>query len=165
MDCFSGVDRMKGQEQVINELNARLAEELTAINQYMVHAEICDNWGYERLHKLIEKRAIVEMKHAEKLIARIIFLEGMPIVSKLNQINIGADVEKQHRNDWAAENDAIKNYNHSIKVATDLGDNGTKELLDSILKDEEDHIDEIEAQLDQIQQMGIQNYLSEQTED
>jgi bacterioferritin len=163
MDCFSGVARMKGQEQVINELNARLAEELTAINQYMVHAEIDDNWGYERLHKLIEKRAIVEMKHAEKLIARIIFLEGMPVVSQLNQINIGSDVEKQHRSDWASENDAIKNYNRSIKVATDLADNGTKELLESILKDEEDHIDEIEAQLDEIQQMGIQNYLSEQT--
>ena len=154
---------MKGQEKVIAELNARLAEELTAINQYMVHAEVCDNWGYEKLHQLIQKRAIVEMKHAEKLITRIIFLEGMPIVSKLNQINIGADVEKQHRNDWAAENDAVKNYNTSIKVATELGDNGTKELLDSILKDEESHIDEIEAQLDQIKQMGIQIYLSEQT--
>jgi bacterioferritin len=156
---------MKGQAKIIDELNARLAEELTAINQYMVHGEICDNWGYERLHKLIEKRAIVEMKHAEKLIARIIFLEGMPIVSRLNQVNIGTDVEKQHKNDWAAENDAVKNYNASIKVATDLNDNGTKELLDSILTDEESHIDEIETQLDQIKQMGIQNYLSEQTED
>jgi bacterioferritin len=162
MDCFRGVDRMKGQEKVIAELNARLAEELTAINQYMVHAEVCDNWGYEKLHELIQKRAIVEMKHAEKLITRIIFLEGMPIVSKLNQINIGADVEKQHKNDWEAENGAVKNYNASIKVATELGDNGTKELLDSILKDEESHIDEIEAQLDQIKQMGIQIYLSEQ---
>jgi bacterioferritin len=156
---------MKGQDKIIAELNTRLAEELTAINQYMVHAEVCDNWGYERLHNLIQKRAIVEMKHAEKLISRIIFLEGMPIVSKLNQINIGPDVEKQHKNDWAAENDAVKNYNGSIKVAADLGDNGTRDMLQSILNDEEGHIDEIEVQLDQIKQMGIQNYLSEQTED
>jgi bacterioferritin len=155
---------MKGQEKVIAELNARLAEELGAINQYMVHAEMCDNWGYGQLDKLIEKRAIAEMKHAEKLIGRIIFLEGIPIVNKLSQINIGADVEKLHRNDWTAESDAIKSYNASIKVATDLGDNGTRDLLTSILKDEEDHIDEIEAQLDQIKQMGIQNYLTEQTE-
>jgi bacterioferritin len=163
MDCFRGVDHMKGQEKVIAELNARLAEELTAINQYMVHAEMCDNWGYKRLNELIEKRAIVEMKHAEKLIARIIFLEGMPVVSHLNQINIGSDVEKQHKSDWGAENDAIKGYNASIKVAADLGDNGTRDLLQSILNDEEGHIDGIEAQLDQIKQMGIQNYLSEQT--
>jgi bacterioferritin len=155
---------MKGQAKVIEELNARLAEELTAINQYMVHAEICENWGYERLHGLIQKRAIDEMKHAEKLISRIIFLEGMPIVSKLNQINIGADVEKQHKNDHGAEADAIKGYNASIKIATELGDNGTRELLESILKEEEDHIDAIEAQLDQIKQMGIQTYLGEQTD-
>jgi bacterioferritin len=153
---------MKGNEQIIERLNARLADELTAINQYMVHAEMCDNWGYERLHEAIQGRAIQEMKHAEKLITRIIFLEGKPIVSNLNPLHIGADVEAQHKNDWQAENDAIKSYNEDISLAVELGDNGTRELLESILVDEEAHIDWIEAQLDEISQMGIQNYLVEQ---
>jgi bacterioferritin len=153
---------MKGNERIIERLNARLADELTAVNQYMVHAEMCDNWGYERLHEAIQKRAIDEMKHAEKLIARILFLEGMPIVSNLNPMHIGADVEAQHRNDWEAENEAIRVYNEDIALAVELGDNGTRELLESILVDEEAHIDWIEAQLDQISQMGIQNYLVEQ---
>ena len=155
---------MKGNAQIIDSLNARLAEELTAINQYMVHSEMCDNWGYERLHKIIEKRAIDEMKHAEKLIARILFLDGRPIVSNLNKIHIGAEVEKMHVNDHEAEADAIKNYNESIKLAVEVGDNGTRELLEKILHEEEDHIDLLEAQLDQIKQMGIQNYLVEQTD-
>ena len=155
---------MKGNAQIIDSLNARLAEELTAINQYMVHSEMCDNWGYERLHKIIEKRAIDEMKHAEKLIARILFLDGRPIVSNLNKVHIGAEVEKMHLNDHAAEADAIKNYNESIKLAVKVGDNGTRELLEKILHEEEDHIDLLEAQLDQIKQMGIQNYLVEQTD-
>lgn len=153
---------MKGNEKVIERLNARLADELTAINQYMVHSEMCANWEYERLHGAIEKRAIEEMKHAEKLIERILFLEGRPVVSNLNEINIGADVEAQHTEDWAAEEAAIKAYNEDIRFATEVGDNGTRELLESILTDEEDHIDWIEAQLDQIKQMGIQNYLVEQ---
>ena len=155
---------MKGNAQIIDSLNARLAEELTAINQYMVHSEMCDNWGYERLHKIIEKRAIDEMKHAEKLIARILFLDGRPIVSNLNKIHIGAEVEKMHVNDHEAEADAIKNYNESIKLAVKVGDNGTRELLEKILHDEEEHIDLLEAQIDQIKQMGIQNYLVEQTD-
>jgi len=153
---------MKGNEKVIEHLNARLAEELTAVNQYMVHAEMCDNWQYERLHKMIEKRAIVEMIHAEKLIARILFLDGRPNVSNLNNIFIGGDVEKMHQNDRGAEEVAIRGYNESIRVATEAGDNGTRELLNSILEEEEKHIDELEAQLDQIGQMGIQNYLVEQ---
>jgi bacterioferritin len=153
---------MKGNAQIIDSLNARLAEELTAINQYMVHSEMCDNWNYEKLHKIIEKRAIDEMKHAEKLIARILFLDGRPIVSNLNKITIGAEVEKMHLNDHAAEADAIKNYNESIRLAVEVGDNGTRELLESILHEEEEHIDFLEAQLDQIKQMGIQNYLVEQ---
>jgi len=155
---------MKGNAQIIDSLNARLAEELTAINQYMVHSEMCDNWGYVKLHKVIEKRAIDEMKHAEKLIARILFLDGRPIVSTLNKIHIGAEVEKMHLNDHAAEADAIKNYNESIKLAMEVGDNGTRELLEKILHDEEEHIDLLEAQIDQIKQMGIQNYLVEQTD-
>jgi bacterioferritin len=155
---------MKGNERVIEQLNARLSEELAAINQYMVHAEMCENWGYERLHAVMEKRAIDEMKHAEKLIARLLFLEGKPIVSKLDKISIGADVEKQHKNDWKAEEGAIKAYNATIKLAADVGDNGTRDLLQSILNDEENHLDWIEVQLDQIKQLGIQNYLVEQME-
>lgn len=153
---------MKGNDAIIAKLNELLADELTAINQYMVHSEMCDNWGYERLHKASEKRAIDEMKHAEKLIARILFLDGRPIVSNLNKINIGADVENQHKNDLVSEADAIRDYNAGIKLAMELGDNGTRELLDSILKDEEAHIDFLEAQLDQIKQMGAANYLVEQ---
>ncbi len=153
---------MKGNEQIIEHLNKRLAEELTAINQYMVHAEMCDNWKYEKLHAVIQKRAIDEMKHAEKLISRILFLEGRPIVSDLNKIFIGAEVPKMHENDRGAEDLAIKGYNESIKLAVEVKDNGTRELLEAILKEEEDHIDWIEAQLDQIKQMGPQNYLVEQ---
>ncbi len=155
---------MKGNEKIIESLNARLAEELTAINQYMVHSEMCDNWMYEKLHKTIEKRAIDEMKHAEKIIARILFLEGIPIVSNLNKVHIGAVVEKMHANDHSAEDVAIKGYNETIRLAAELGDNGTREIIEGILRDEEDHLDWIEAQIDQIKQMGAQNYLVEQTE-
>jgi len=153
---------MKGNENVIRTLNALLADELTAISQYMVHSEMCANWGYERLHKADEKRAIDEMKHAEKLIGRILFLEGMPIVSTLNQIKIGAEVEGQQKKDWAAEDGAVKAYNEGIRLAVEVGDNGTRELLGAILKDEEAHIDWLETQLGQIDQIGIQNYLVEQ---
>jgi bacterioferritin len=153
---------MKGNEKIIEKLNDLLSDELTAINQYMVHSEMCDNWGYERLHKLIEKRAIDEMKHAEKLIARILFLEGRPVVSHLKKISIGPEVPAQHQNDWDAEDGAIKSYNDGIRLAMELGDNGSRELMDSILKDEENHIDWIEAQLDEIKQMGVANYLVEQ---
>jgi bacterioferritin len=153
---------MKGQDKIIGKLNARLADELTAINQYMVHSEMCSNWEYERLHKAIEKRAIDEMKHAEKLISRILFLEGNPIVSDLKKIHIGADVESQYKNDRIAEAQAIKDYNEDIRFASELGDNGTRDILQSILIEEESHIDLIESQIDQIKQMGIQLYLTEQ---
>jgi|SRR5208283_2671192 len=153
---------MKGNEKIIEHLNARLAEELTAISQYMVHAEMCDNWRYKKLDDAIEKRAIDEMKHAEKLIARILFLEGRPIVSNLNKMHIGAEVPNMHQNDHDFEAEAIRGYNESIRLAVDLQDNGTSDLLKAILKDEEDHIDWIEAQLDQIKQVGPQNYLVEQ---
>ena len=154
---------MKGNAKIIATLNNLLSDELTAINQYIVHSEMCANWGYEQLHKAMEKRAVDEMKHAEKLIGRILFLEGRPVVSQLNKITIGAEVPAQHANDHAAEEGAIVAYNAAIKQASELGDNGTRELLESILKDEEAHIDWLEAQLDQIKQMGIQNYLVEQT--
>ncbi len=153
---------MKGNAKVIAKLNGLLAEELTAISQYIVHAEMCSNWGYKKLHDVNEKRAIDEMKHAEKLIERILFLEGRPTVSKLNRFAIGADVLAQHKSDWGFENTAIKSYNAGIKLATDLADNGSRDLLNSILKDEEAHIDVLEMELDQIKQMGIENYLTEQ---
>jgi len=153
---------MKGNDKVIESLNGRLAEELTAVNQYMVHAEMCENWGYKKLHDVVEKRAITEMKHAEKLIARILFLEGQPVVSNLKKITIGADVETQHKNDYGLELMAVKSYNEGIQLAAELKDNGTKELLEAILKEEEDHVDVLEAQFSQIEQMGIQNYLTQQ---
>jgi len=153
---------MKGHEEVVEHLNARLAEELTAINQYMVHAEMCENWKYARLGDMIQKRAIVEMKHAETLIDRILYLDGRPIVSNLNQIIIGPDVEAMHKSDYNLEIGAVEGYNQSIKKARELGDNGTARLLRSILADEEGHIDELEAQFDQIKQTGIENYLAEQ---
>ena len=153
---------MKGNEKVIATLNDLLSDELTAVNQYMVHASMDDNWGYEKLHDAVEKRAITEMKHAESLIDRLLFLEGVPIVSNLKKINIGAKVEAQLAHDLAAEIDAVKGYNAGIKLAVEVGDNGTRELFESILKDEEEHVDWLEAQLDQIAQMGISDYLGEQ---
>jgi bacterioferritin len=153
---------MKGNEKIFALLNALLADEITATNQYILHSEMCANWGYEKLHDATEKRAIEEMKHAERLIARIIFLEGMPVVSKLNEIHIGSDVAKQLKNDWEAEQGAIQAYNNGIRLAVEVGDNGSRSLLESILQDEENHIDWVEAQLDQIEQMGLQNYLTEQ---
>lgn len=153
---------MKGNKQVIDLLNTFLADELTAINQYMVHSEMCANWGYDRLHQAIEKRAIQEMKHAEMHIARILFLEGTPVVSKLNPMHIGPDVHVQFKNDRDAEVSAIKMYNDGLNLATEVRDNGTREILERILKDEEEHLDWLEAQLDQINQIGIQNYLAAQ---
>ncbi|MEI7901590.1 MAG: bacterioferritin [bacterium] len=151
---------MKGSDKVLAVLNALLADELTAINQYVVHAEMAENWGYGKLKKLLGSRAMTEMKHAEKLIERILFLEGIPIVSKLNMIRIGADIPKQFTHDLAAEMMAVKNYNTAINVATAADDNATKELLESILKDEDGHVNQIEEKLDQVKQMGIQNFLA-----
>lgn len=156
---------MKGNDKVLETLNMMLADELTAINQYMVHAEMAEDWGYETLHKISEKRAIDEMKHAEMLIARILFLEGTPIVSNLKAIHIGKDIKEQIDNDHKAEFDAIKAYNQAINVTGEHDDYGTRELFEKILKDEEGHIDVMESQLDQIDQMGIQVFLSEQLED
>ncbi len=153
---------MKGDPKVIDVLNSLLAEELTAINQYMVHSEMCDDWGYEKLHKSIEKRAIDEMKHAEKLIGRILFLEGTPIVSKYNQIFIGKDVSEMYENDHVAEADTIKSYNSSIALCGEARDYATRDILEAILKDEDAHIDNIEAIQDEIEQMGIQVFLSMQ---
>ncbi|WP_410508221.1 bacterioferritin [Methanosarcina hadiensis] len=156
---------MKGNEKIIDSLNALLADELTAINQYFLHAEMCENWNYHRLGEVIEKRSITEMKHAEKLIERILFLEGKPIVSNLNEVHIGDEVQKMHEYDRQAEEESIRAYNEAIRLATEMGDNDTKTLLESFLRDEEEHIDWIEAQQDQINQIGIQNYLAQQIRD
>ncbi|MBI3911354.1 MAG: bacterioferritin [Armatimonadetes bacterium] len=155
---------MKGCEEIIARLNSRLSEELAGINQYIVHSEMCANWGYDRLHKAVEKRAIQEMKHAEKLIQRILFLEERPVVGPLGEVHIGSDVVGQYQTDLAAEEAAVKAYNDDVRVAAEMGDNGTRELLESILKDEEEHVDWLETQLDQIEQIGIQNYLAAQVE-
>ncbi|HAE86147.1 MAG TPA: bacterioferritin [Anaerolineaceae bacterium] len=151
---------MKGNEKVIETLNDLLSDELTAINQYIVHAEMAEDWGYPVLHESAENRAITEMKHAEKHIARILFLEGRPIVSKLKSIHIGEDVPKMYENDRMLEQEAIEKYNAAIKLCVEVGDNGTKEMLDAILQDEEDHIDYIEGELEKITQMGLAIYLT-----
>ncbi|MEW6142159.1 MAG: bacterioferritin [Chloroflexota bacterium] len=151
---------MKGKQKVIDTLNSLLADELTAINQYMVHAEMCESWGYNKLGEVIQKRAIEEMKHAEKLIARIIFLEGIPIVSNLRKMNIGSDVPKMFASDHILENSAIKAYNLGVQVCGDSQDFATREILEHILNDEDKHIDDIETVQDQLAQMGLQTFLS-----
>jgi bacterioferritin len=153
---------MQGDAKVLEELNARLAEELTAINQYFVHAEMCEDWNYGRLAEAIKKRSITEMKHAEKLIERVLYLDGRPIVSHLNEVRIGAFVPDMHSNDLVAELDAVKAYNESIRVCVAARDEGTKELLESILTEEEEHVDWLEAQLVQLEQVGREMYLAEQ---
>lgn len=153
---------MKGDPKLLQTLNALLADELTAINQYMVHSEMCRNWGYERLHERIEKRAIQEMKHAEMLIARILFLEGTPKVDKLNKIKIGADVAKQLAADLQAEQGALKMYNAAVKLADQVKDAPTRNLLEQIARDEDEHLDWLEEQHDQIAQMGLELYLANQ---
>ncbi|MDO8301761.1 MAG: bacterioferritin [Sedimentisphaerales bacterium] len=153
---------MKGDPKVIECLNVLLADELTAISQYMVEAEMLDNWGLTKLSEMEEKRAITEMKHAEKLISRILFLEGRPTVTKLNEMRIGADVPQQFDNDLAAEMGAIRGYNAGIKLCVELGDNATRALLESILQDEDAHADEIETQKDRVAKMGMQVYLGMQ---
>ena len=156
---------MKGNDKLIQALNGLLADELTAINQYVVHAEMAENWGYGKLNKSVGARSMTEMKHAEKLIARILFLEGTPNVGELNKINIGADVPQQCANDLASEMTTVANYNSAVKLAADVGDNATREILEGILKDEDGHVNEIEEKLDQIKQMGVQHFLAIQAGD
>ncbi len=155
----------KGNKKVIDKLNELLVAELTGINQYVVHAEMASNWGYARLHEAREKDAIEEMKHAEKLIARILYLEGMPSVQRLNKITIGESVEEQLKADLALEYHATEAYNAGVAVCVECADNGSRELLEKILVDEEEHVDWLEAQLEQIKQMGLQNYLAQQVAD
>jgi len=153
---------MEGNLKLIPVLNSLLADELTAINQYMVHSEMCENWGYGKLHEAIRKQAFDEMKHAEWLIERIIFFEGTPTVSKLNQIKIGKNVPEMVKNDNDDELRAIKSYNDAIRLSREVYDQGTVDLLTKILKMEESHVDWAEKQTAQIEQMGIENYLNNQ---
>jgi bacterioferritin len=153
---------MKSDPKIIDMLNDLLADELTAINQYMVHSEMCNHWGYGQLHEAIEARAITEMRHAETLIERILFLEGQPVVSKLKTINIGTSVPEMMRNDIQAENEAVAAYNKGTALAGDLGDESTADMLVEILQMEEDHVDWLEKQLNKIEHVGLQNFLANQ---
>jgi bacterioferritin len=155
---------VKGDERLLAVLNQLLADELTAINQYMVHSEMCENWGYSKLHQAIEKQAFDEMHHAEWLIQRILFLDGIPIVSQLNPIRIGKNVPEIIDNDLNAELEAVPAYNAGIRLAREVNDQSTADLLTTILKMEEGHVDWAENQQAQIEQMGINNYLTNQTE-
>ena len=155
---------MRGNEQVIAKLNEGLREELTAINQYFVHAEMCHNWGYHRLGNFIRKQSIGEMKHAEELLERIIFLDGAPRMEPL-PLTIGPDVKAQLRNDLDLELKAVVMYNEAIKVAREEGDDASRDLFARLLKDEEGHVDWLEAQLHQIKEMGYERYLSQQVKE
>ena len=153
---------MKGDPKVIVMLNEVLKAELTAINQYFLHAEMCENWGYHRLAGITRKESIEEMRHAEALIERILLLDGTPNLSDYFKINVGATVKAQHENDLKLELTAVKRLNEGIATCTKAGDNGSRELLERILVDEEHHIDFLEAQLNIIREAGIENYLAQQ---
>ena len=153
---------MKGDKKLIDKLNYLLAGELTAINQYMLHAEMCEDWGYAKLSKNFKDRAITEMHHAEHLMERILFLEGKPIVSNLNKMTIGASVPEQVENDHQLETDSVKDYNEAIRLAAEVGDNATRDILKDILMDEDKHVDELEELQDQMDQMSLQIFLSTQ---
>jgi bacterioferritin len=155
---------MRGNEKVIALLNAALKEELTAVSQYFLHAEMCENWGYGRIAQRTKKRAIDEMKHAEGLIERLLFLEGAPQMAELAPLKVGGSVKPQLENDLAAEVAAIAMYNASANACAAAGDNGSKELFEKLLADEEGHADWLETQLGLIEQLGLQNYLIEQLE-
>jgi len=152
---------MKGNPKVLQELNKALREELTAINQYFVHAEMCENWGYHRLSGYIKKQSIGEMKHAEALLERILFLEGSPAMEPMKLV-LGDTVRKMIENDLKLELSAVEQYNHAVRVATEQADNGSRDLLVVLLKDEEEHADWLEAQLHQMDEMGYERYLTMQ---
>lgn len=155
---------MKGKPEVMECLLQMLREELAAINQYMLHAEMQANWGYVKLGKFIKMQAIGEMKHAEALIERILFLEGLPNLSEMEKLRIGKNVRQQMENDLALERGAVLSYNKCVKVCREAGDNATADFLKTILIDEEKHVDFLETQLGLMEQVGLQNYLVMQTE-
>jgi bacterioferritin len=156
---------MRGNEQVITLLNEVLTAELTAINQYFIHARMCENWGYERLWKKVREESIGEMRHADRLIARILYLEGVPNVQRLGKVRVGETVPEQLQLDLEVERAAVIMLNTGIELCRSLGDNGSRDLLEDILKGEEQHIDWIEAQQSLIQQMGQAHYLAQQVHD
>ena len=153
---------MKGQDQIIALLNDVLTAELTAINQYFIHARMCENWGYERLWKKVREESIGEMRHADKLIERILYLDGVPNVQRLGKVNVGETVPEQLRVDLEVERAAVQILNNGIELCRSQGDNGSRDLLEEILEGEEQHIDWIESQLTLIQQMGEAHYLAQQ---
>jgi bacterioferritin len=153
---------MKGKPEVLKVLQEMLKEELGAINQYFLHNEMCENWGFEALSKHVKKVSINEMRHAEELIERMLFLEGVPNLSELPKLNVGKDVKQQLQNDLALEHSAVAGYNEAIATCRKAGDNGTADFLKGILADEEGHVDFFEEQLDLIEQIGLQNYLAQQ---
>lgn len=156
---------MKGDKKIIEILNDVLTAELTAINEYFLHAEMCENWGFDRLSKKIRHHSIGEMKHAEEIIERVLFLEGIPNVQRLGKINIGENVPEMFRVDLALELDAVKRLNAGIDACREADDNNSRHLLEEILSDEEAHIDWLEAQVALIEQVGVQNYLAQQIRD
>ena len=153
---------MKGHDQVIQLLNDILTAELTAINQYWIHARMCENWGYARLWDKVRAESLGEMKHADRLVERILYLEGVPNVQRLGKVNVGQTVKEQFRLDLEVEKSAIKALNAGVETSRSLGDNGTRELLESILEGEEEHANWLEAQLTLIEQVGEANYLAQQ---
>lgn len=155
---------MKGNAKVIDELNKALEEELTAINQYFLHAEMCENWGYHKLSGYIKKQSIGEMKHAEALLERILFLDGSPTMKPLD-LSVGGSVKEMIQNDLRLELAAVKQYNAAVQIATEQKDNGSRDLFVTLLKDEEDHVDWLEAQMHQIAELGYERYLTMQMGD
>ena len=153
---------MQGDAEIIEALNEVLTAELTAINQYFIHYKMCENWGYSKLAAKKYEESIEEMKHADKVIARILFFDGVPNMQRYSQVNVGEDPIEQHKVDLALEMDAVERLNKGVALAREKGDNGTRELLERILIEEEESIDWHEAQLHQVEQIGVENYLSEQ---
>jgi bacterioferritin len=156
---------MKGNNEVIEVLNDVLCAELTGINQYFIHAMMCGNWHYKRLAEHSRKESIEEMRHAQEIIERILYLDGVPNMQKYMKINVGQTVPEQHQFDLAVEKDAVARLNKGVELCRTKEDNGTRALLEKILRDEEEHVDWLEAQLQQIQDIGLQNYLAQQIED
>ena len=155
---------MKGNDEVIQVLQDVLCAELTAINQYFIHARMCENWRYKRLAAHLMQESIGEMKHAQLVIDRILYFDGVPNMQKYMKVNVGKTVTEQHQLDVQLEYDAVARLNAGVELCRAKGDNGTRSLLEEILKSEEQHIDWLEAQLHQIQEIGTQNYLAQQLE-
>lgn len=153
---------MKGKPEVLALLAENLAEELCAINQYMLHSEMCENWGYKKLSAIIKKQSIGEMKHAERIIERILFLEGMPQMDKLSKLHIGTTVPEQLKSDLSLERGAVAAYNKAVEICRKVGDNASADFFKVILQDEEQHVDLLEQQLGLVDQLGLETYLSQQ---